>query len=276
MYNKFFCGIDVSKKKLDVVLLVEDNHFYKVFPNSIEGIEILEKWLSSKVEPNSLIHICIEATNIYHELAAFSLSEKEQFKVSVVNPRKVKHFANVLVKTKTDKADAKLLALYCKHFEPEKFIPPSKERIELRELSRLMDNLIELRAIQKVRLQTFNTEIAAHGVLSTIKSIDKTIAETQKQINSCYDKSIELKNYSKLLKSIPAFGERVSSLLLSEIKKDDKGNFHPKKMTKYFGLNVKNFDSGDSVHKKPRIVKYGSPRVRNILYMSALESIVHK
>ena len=275
MNNKFYCGIDISKRKFDTVLLIDNKSFHRVFENTVIGIQNFEDWILSKTQKNSMIHVCMEATNIYHELLAFSLSEKDNFIVSVINPRKSNKFAQMLEDSKTDKIDAKQLALFCEKFKPEKFIPPSKELRELKELTRLMDNLIELRAIQKVRLQTFNTEIAAHGVLSTIKSIDETIAETQKKINNCYDKSIELKNYSKLLKSIPAFGERVSSVLLSEIKKDDKGNFHPKKMTKYFGLNVKKFDSGDSVHKKPRIVKYGSPRVRNMLYMSALVSIVH-
>ena len=270
MYNKFFCGIDVSKKKLDVVLLVEDNHFYKIFSNSVEGIELLEKWLSSKVEPNSLIHICIEATNIYHELVACSISEKEQFKISVVNPRKVKHFANVLVKTKTDKVDAKLLALYCKHFEPEKFIPPSKERIELRELSRLMDNLIELRMIQKVRLQTFKTEAAARGVLSTIKSIDNTIAKIKKEINSYYDNFEDLNKEKELLNSIPSFGERISNVLQVEMPKDEYGKYNAKKLTAYFGLDVREWQSGSSIMGKPRISKFGNPRVRNMLYMAAL------
>lgn len=275
MSNKFYCGIDISKKKFDAVLLVDNKTFHKIFENTVIGIQNFEDWILSKTQKNSLIHVCMEATNKYHELTAFYLSEKDNFIVSVVNPRKSNKFALMMEDSKTDKIDAKQLAVFCEKFKPEKFIPPSKELRELKELTRLMDNLVELRAIQKVRLQTFNTESATRGVLSTIKSIDETIAETYKKINNCIETSIELKNYYKLLKSIPAFGDRVASVLLSEIKKDENGNFHPKKMTKYFGLNVKKFDSGDSVHKKPRIVKYGSPRVRNMLYMSALVSIVH-
>ena len=37
MNNKFCCGIDVSKKKLDVVLLKEEKFHYKVFENSNDG-----------------------------------------------------------------------------------------------------------------------------------------------------------------------------------------------------------------------------------------------
>ena len=275
MSNKFYCGIDISKKKFDSVLLIDNKSFHRVFENTVIGIQNFEDWLLSKTPENSLVHVCMEATNKYHELIAFSLSEKDNFIVSVINPRKANKFAQMMEESKTDKIDAKLLALYCEKHKPEKFIPPSRELRELKELTRLMDNLIELRTIQKVRLQTFNTETAAHGVLSTIKSIEDTIAETQKKINNCIDSSIELKNNYRLLNSIPGYGNRVSSVLLSEIKKDENGNFHPKKMTKYFGLNVKKFDSGDSVHKKQRIMKYGSPRVRSLLYMSALVSIVH-
>ena len=106
-------------------------------------------------------------TNVYHELVAFTLLENKNFKVSVVNPRRVKSYSKSIVNTKNDKTDAKVLAQFCKERNPQQFTPQSKERRELRDLSRLMDNLIELRIMQKVRLQTFNTEAAARVVKST-------------------------------------------------------------------------------------------------------------
>ena len=118
MNNKFHCGIDVSKKKLDVVLLKEEKFYYKVFENSNDGVNLLQEWIKNQLGKDSFVHFCIEATNVYHELVAFSLLENEKFKVSVVNPRRVKSFSKVLVNTKNDKVDAKILALYCKQFEP--------------------------------------------------------------------------------------------------------------------------------------------------------------
>ena len=275
MNNKFCCGIDVSKRKLDVVLLKEEKFHYKVFENSNDGVILLQEWIKNKLEKDAFVHFCMEATNVYHELVAFSLLENNNFKVSVVNPRRVKSYSKSIVNTKNDKTDAKVLAQFCKERNPQQFTPQSKERRELRDLSRLMDNLVELRIMQKVRLQTFNTEAAARVVKSTIKSIENTIAETEQEIKYYYDNYPELKQEYELLNSIPSFGKRVSNVLISEIYKDEYGMYNSKKLTAFFGLEVREAESGSSVWQKPRITKFGNPRVRNMLYMAALVSIRH-
>ena len=273
MNNKFYCGIDVSKKKLDVMLLVQEKYHYKVVENSNDGVIFLQEWIKSKLEKDAFVHFCMEATNVYHELLAFTLLENKNYKVSVVNPRIVKSYAKSLVKTKNDKTDAKILAEFCKERNPKPFTPQTKERRELRDLSRLMDNLVELRIMQKVRLQTFNTEAAARVVKTTLKSIEDTITENEKEIKFYYDNFPELKKEYELLNSIPSFGKRVSNVLISEIYKDEYGLYNPKKLTAFFGLEVREMESGTSVWSKPRITKFGNPRVRNMLYMAALVAI---
>ena len=273
--NKFYCGVDVSKKKLDVVILLDEKIVHKVFSNTNPGIKDLEKWVCSKLENNSRIHVCMEATNIYHLMLANFLSKNDNFFVSVVNPRKVNYFAKMKENSKTDKIDAKILAHYCQQNNPDRYIPLSEEIVELKELTRLMDNLVEMLSIQKVRLQTFNTEVAARGVISTINLLNNSISETKKKIQQCYEKSQTLKQKYDLLKTIPSFGDRVISTLLSELKIDENGEYNPKKMTRYFGLEVRQTESGSSVDKKPRITKFGSARVRCMLYMAALVAISH-
>ena len=46
-------------------------------------------------------------------------------------------------------------------------------------------------------------------------------------------------------------------------------------MTAFFGLEIREMESGSSVWSKPRITKFGNPRVRNMLYMAALVAIRH-
>ena len=275
MNNKFYCGVDVSKKKLDVMLLVQEKYHYKVVENSNDGVIFLQEWIKSKLEKDAFVHFCMEATNVYHELLAFSLLENKNFKVSVVNPRIVKSYAKSLVKTKNDKTDAKILVKFCKERNPRPFSPQSKERRELRDLSRLMDNLVELRIMQKVRLQTFNTEAAARVVKATLNSIDNTIAETEEEIKYYYNTYPELHKEYELLNSIPSFGKRVSNVLISEIYKDEYGMYNSKRLTAFFGLEIREMESGSSVWSKPRITKFGNPRVRNMLYMAALVAIRH-
>ena len=61
-----------------------------------------------------------------------------------------------------------------------------------------MDNLVELRIMQKVRLQTFNTEAAARVVKATLNSIDNTIAETEEEIKYYYNTYPELHKETSL------------------------------------------------------------------------------
>ena len=77
MNNKFYCGIDVSKKKLDVMLLAQEKFHYKVVENSNEGVIFLQDWIKSKLEKDAFVHFCMEATNVYHELLAFTLLENK-------------------------------------------------------------------------------------------------------------------------------------------------------------------------------------------------------
>ena len=85
MNNKFYCGIDVSKKKLDVMLLVQEKYHYKVVENSNDGVIFLQEWIKSKLEKDAFVHFCMEATNVYHELLAFSLLENKNFKVGIIS-----------------------------------------------------------------------------------------------------------------------------------------------------------------------------------------------
>lgn len=48
-----------------------------------------------------------------------------------------------------------------------------------------------------------------------------------------------------------------------------------KRLTAFFGLEVREMESGSSIWNKPRITKIGNPRVRNMLYMAALVVIRH-
>ena len=62
-----------------------------------------------------------------------------------------------------------------------------------------------------------------------------------------------------LFNSIPSFGKRVSNVFISEIYKDEYACIILKKLTAFFGLEVREDESGSSVWKKARITKFGNP-----------------
>ena len=86
----FFIGIDVSKKKLDVVVLLEPDTLkkrQKKVPNTPEGFQTLIPWCQKQINaaPTEL-HAVMEATGPYHEALAHALHDAGLV-VSVINPK---------------------------------------------------------------------------------------------------------------------------------------------------------------------------------------------
>ena len=125
-------GIDVSKSKLDVLLLVAGKAKSKVVPNTPEGHQALLEWLGKSKATLANLHVCMEATGVYHEVLATTLHEAG-LKVSVVNPACIKGFGHSEnIRNKNDDIDAGLIARYCLAMAPEPWTPPPLEQRQLR------------------------------------------------------------------------------------------------------------------------------------------------
>lgn len=102
-------GIDVGKQQLHVALLCpERKPKLKAITNSADGHQALLSWL--KQQGCDCVHACLESTSTYGEGVAEVLYQAGH-QVSIVNPARIKGFAQgELSRTKTDKADAALIA----------------------------------------------------------------------------------------------------------------------------------------------------------------------
>ena len=150
-------GIDIAKKKFDVALLLEGKTKHKACKNSVEGFETLMMWLDKQGVQK--IHACMEATGNYGEDLAIFLHEAGH-KVSIVNPARIKGFAqSELIRTKTNKIDASLIARFCLAMKPEAWIPPGPEIRSLRALVRRADSLIDMRSQEKNRIGTAHESV---------------------------------------------------------------------------------------------------------------------
>lgn len=90
------------------------------------------QWLLERGAEQQRTHICMEATGSYSEAVAIALVESG-WRISVVNPARIKGFAQgELVRNKTDRADASLLARFCAAMRPSLWTPSSAEWRELR------------------------------------------------------------------------------------------------------------------------------------------------
>src|SRR5512139_3349006 len=118
-------GIDIAKQRIEVALLVDGKVKNKSFKNTTEGFEALALWLRKLEIPQ--VQACLEATGNYGEELAIYLYEAGH-SVSIVNPARIKGFSqSELIRTKTDKIDAGIIARFCLAMRPKAWVPPSPE-----------------------------------------------------------------------------------------------------------------------------------------------------
>jgi transposase len=104
-------GIDVTKATFDAALLCEGKLAQRTFSMNPSGFAELSSWIREHgVEQ---VHACLEATGEYGAALALVLYESGH-QVSIVNPARIAAFAKSrLARTKTDQADAALIAHFC-------------------------------------------------------------------------------------------------------------------------------------------------------------------
>lgn len=265
--NSGILGIDISKAKFDVALMVagkvKKTH---IFENAPDGFQTLSSWLLK--QGITTVAACMEATGCYGEALATYLYD-QGIEVSVVNPAQIKSFSGAQLKrAKTDKADAKLIAQFYQQMKPDHWTPPSLHVRELQALVQRLTSLAQMEGQEQNRMQVAPAVIrpSIETVLATIKSEIKTVEEL---IRDHIDRHPDLKDQSALLDSIPGIGKATIARLLAFI--GDVQRFeHAKALAAFAGLNPTVHQSGSSVRGKPHLSKKGNSLLRKALYMPAI------
>ena len=213
----------------------------------------------------------MEATSIYWEAIAEYLVNAGHT-VSVVNPFQIKSFGqSCLMRSKTDKIDARLIARFCAERHPAPWQAPSVSEQTLKAF------VLRLDALQTIRVQELNrVEVAREAVRGSIVAhidwLDGQIKALLEEIRRHIDNDPDLKGKRELLDSIPGVGEHTIALLLAFcIHPGRFGN--ARKAAAFAGLDPRLHDSGQSVHGKPRLSKIGHSVLRKALYMPAMVAL---
>ncbi|MDR6495251.1 transposase [Paraburkholderia terricola] len=124
----FYLGIDVAKSKRCCLLdVASGKRTTKVVANSCAGLTDLLGWLDKRHAEPTRVHVALEGTGVYHELAASGLHDAG-LAVSVVNPAQVRAFATGMgVRTKNDIVDSHVLERFVIHAQPMRWSPPAPE-----------------------------------------------------------------------------------------------------------------------------------------------------
>lgn len=265
-----FLGVDVSKAKLDVALLLPNDKFKsKVFANDRPGHQALVQWLLVQL-PSGLqsLHICMESTGSYHEALACAMHD-QGLVVSVVNPLLVKRFAESNgQRNKTDGADAKCLAQFCREKRPGRWEAPS---VGVRALQALV---ARLETLQDMRLAECNRRDVAHAsviesIAGVIAELDAAIAQVKAQIAKTIDDDPDLKRRAQLLDTIPGLGEKSIAQLLAYIGRPERFK-NVKAVTAFASLTPLIRQSGTSLDKRRGTHPMGHQELKRALYFPAM------
>lgn len=267
---KHILGIDVAKAKLDVALRLPGGKLRsKVVDNNPDGFSALSAWLHKHSVTE--LHACMEATGTYWETVAEYLVDAG-FRVSVVNPAQIKAFGGAqLVRTKTDKADARLIAEFCAAQRPEPWQAPTPAIRELRALVARRTALDVMRTQEKNRLPVARDAVRG-GIEAHLEYLEKAIAEIEAAIREKIDNDPDLKQQRELLGSIPGLGDKTIPVLLSYYGGSLRFE-KAKEAAAFAGLDPRQHESGSSVRGKPRLSKVGHSALRKALYMPAMVAI---
>ena len=267
-------GIDVSKLKLDITVLLEKNkEKHKVFCNTPDGFGEIIKWFDQvgvKTAP-----VCLESTGSYGEAVALFLHHQGHT-VSIVNPARIKAYGRSEgSRAKTDKVDSGVIARFCKAQSPLAWVPPCAEEQALKDLYRCRQSLTEDQIRLSNRMEALDKTKASLKVWETLlEDLKKTIKDVDAQIKDLLETNTNLGNQVELLKTIPGISDKTAVAILSELPSVNIFKT-AREAAAFAGLTPTVRQSGTSVRGRGSLSKAGNAQLRKALYMPAIVAKKH-
>ncbi len=258
--TKIYAGIDVCKAWLDVYLHPIGQAFRVA--NTPVGLKALKRRLAGM----RIGMIVLEATGKFHRLAQRHLHAAGH-PVAVVNPQWTYQFAKAIGQfAKTDRLDARVLALYGESIRPNA-LPPSPEEFEaLQELvNARMAAMAEQTALSN-RQGTSQTAFLKAELTRRLKAIATHIERLEAEIARRVKADPALQHRVDLLLTIPGVG--LVTALAMVIGLPELGYCTGKAASLLAGLAPLADDSGQRTGE--RYIRGGRASVRCALYFAAL------
>lgn len=254
-----YVGLDVSQDRLDFCLSSEGECDSVAYDST--GIERLIERLH--LLPPTLI--VLEATGGLERAIVAALG-RAGLPVIITNPRQVRDFARATGElAKTDRIDARMLALFGERIRPEVRALPEETTQLLDALITRRRQILEMLVAEKNRIR-----LAPKPVRKKIEAHVRWLERQLEEVDCDLDRTIQAsplwRAKEDLLRSVPGVGPVVSRTLLAELP--ELGRLSPKEIAKLVGVAPLAWDSG--TYRGRRRIWGGRASVRQALYMAAL------
>lgn len=269
----FSLGVDVGKEALELALLDRDGPIAKTsVSNDGEGRKSLRSWLDEWGAVPKTTRMCMEASGGYEEAIATCLHESG-YCVSVVNPRRLKGYADSqLRRSKTDPADATLIARFCAREEPRPWEPPTAAESRLQELTRARQTLKKEKTRTENRLDETEDETVREAYEDLLEEIGEKIDALEEEIEEHVGDSPDLNDQCSLLDTIPGVGLQTAAIVVSELGSAERFE-SARQAAAYAGLVPSHHRSGTSIRGESKMSKVGNARLRNAMYFPAMSAL---
>lgn len=279
----FYVGIDISKSKLDVVLLKKEapnvtNHF--IVENNLKGVkEIFKNLIKQKIDLSTVL-FCCENTGVYTFPLSSCLSENN-LDFWIVPALEIKRSKGIS-RGKNDKADAKDIALY------------SIRNVDKLKLSTLPETVIQqlkllfterekvMKAFKIFEGTKENADFMPKQVYQSVKEINNktvkflkgTLKSIEKEIKAIISSHSELKKQFELIKSVPGIGDKTAIYMLI-VTRGFTAFDNARKLACYAGTAPFEHTSGSSIKGRTKVNHMADKKMKSILQMCALVAVKH-
>lgn len=265
---KVFVGVDVSKKYLDFHLHPLNKAFR--IENSETGMQLLLSELS--VHKKSIEVVVCEATGGYEALM-LKVLKAAGYKTWMVEPRRIKAFiTSEGKKVKTDKCDAKMIALFAaQKTRSHDTIERSANELYLNELCKRKADLKKNIVVEKLRLEHQQVSFCDKQIKQHIQVMEEQVLDIEKEMDSVVATDQPLKQKIELVESVPGVGRATAIFLVAGLP--ELGKIENRQISALVGVAPFTCESG--IYKGASRTSAGRSDVRHSLFMAALAARVH-
>lgn len=210
----------------------------------------------------------VEATGGYERQLVAELAAAGHH-VSVVNPRQVRDYARSRgILAKTDRIDARVIALFGQHVHPRPLAEVHEKQGELSQFVTRRRQLVELRTAEMNRREAPVSKEVRKSIQFVIDTLNKELKRVDQAILALVESDDDWKGKSDVLQSTPGVGQTTAATLLSDLP--ELGRLSRAKIAALVGVAPLNRDSGTMRGK--RSIWGGRATVRSALYMATLSA----
>ena len=258
-------GIDVSKNRLDAHILPSSDSLSVA--NTSSGIRQLKRWLlKQKVDL-----IAVEATGKWHRELCRSL-RASGLAVAVIDPYRVRNYAKAeRILAKTDRLDAKVLAMFAATMKPDCRAPTPEVIEDMQELVTARANAVEEETSLQNQLGSAKTHFLKRQLARRVAQLKAHIKDIEQACLKQIKSDDALARRFAILTSIPGFGTVVAITLIAFL--NELGSLTNKQIGALAGVVPIADDSGE--RKGIRVVWGGRGIIRRMLYLAALSASRH-